>query len=66
MNPPAAGVDAVALSRDVLAEKSKSFALAARLLPASCRDAIAVVYAFCRRADDAIDLAPEEYRGAAL
>ena len=66
MNPPAAGVDAVALSRDVLAEKSKSFALAARLLPASCRDAIAVVYAFCRRADDAIDLAPVQDRGAAL
>jgi phytoene synthase len=44
----------------ILAAKSKSFALAARLLPASCREGAAVLYAFCRRADDSIDLgAPE-------
>lgn len=44
--------------REVLAKKSKSFALAARLLPAGVADDAAVVYAFCRRVDDAIDLAP--------
>jgi len=44
--------------KEVLARKSKSFALAARLLPAGIADDAAVVYAFCRRVDDAIDLAP--------
>jgi phytoene synthase len=39
----------------ILANKSKSFALAGRLLPARCRDDAAVLYAWCRRADDAID-----------
>jgi phytoene synthase len=38
-----------------LARGSRSFALAARLLPASCRDDVAVLYAYCRRADDAVD-----------
>jgi phytoene synthase len=42
----------------LLAAGSKSFALAGRLLPAACRDDAAVLYAFCRRADDAIDLVP--------
>ena len=41
-----------------IAQHSKSFALAAKLLPAAARDDAAVVYAWCRRADDAIDLAP--------
>lgn len=53
-------------SREILANKSKSFAMAAKLLPASCRDAIAVVYAWCRYVDDAIDLAPVDERPAAL
>ena len=44
--------------KEVLARKSKSFALAARLLPARVADDAAVVYAFCRHVDDAIDLAP--------
>jgi 15-cis-phytoene synthase len=52
-------------AREVLAAKSKSFALAARLLPPDQRDRAAVVYAFCRRADDAVDLAgPGECAGA--
>ena len=42
--------------REVLARHSKSFALAARLLPSGIADDAAIVYAFCRRADDAIDL----------
>lgn len=40
---------------------SKSFAAAARLLPASVRDAATILYAFCRDADDAVD----EQRGGA-
>lgn len=44
--------------REVLEANSKSFALAARLLPADVRDQAAAVYAFCRRVDDAIDDAP--------
>ncbi len=49
---------AIAAARRVLAAKSKSFALAGRVLGGAARDRAAVVYAFCRRADDAIDLAP--------
>lgn len=40
---------------------SKSFALAAKLLPPKVRAQAVVLYAYCRRADDAIDLcAPAE------
>lgn len=39
----------------ILAEGSKSFAMASRLLPTRLRDAVLVYYAYCRRADDAID-----------
>lgn len=56
---------AIAEARRVLAAKSKSFALAGRVLGGDARDRAAVVYAFCRRADDAIDLAPAgEHAGA--
>ena len=48
--------------QQVLAAHSRSFALAARLLPADARDEVAVLYAWCRRADDAIDVAPSEDR----
>jgi phytoene synthase len=41
----------------VLRRGSRSFAAAARLLPAGMRDAFAAVYAFCRSADDAVDSA---------
>jgi phytoene synthase len=41
--------------REVLAAHSKSFALAGKLLPTACRDEAAVLYAWCRRGDDAID-----------
>jgi phytoene synthase len=51
---------ALRICHSSLARNSKSFALAARLLPSAQRDHVAVVYAWCRRADDAIDLvAPE-------
>ena len=59
-------MNGVAASRQVLAKNSKSFALAARLLPPGVADDAAVVYAFCRRADDRIDLTPPDVRPAAL
>ena len=58
--------DAIARARAVLAAKSRSFALAGRLLGERERDRAAVVYAFCRRADDAVDLAPAAERAAAV
>lgn len=42
--------------RRILAEGSRSFAAASWLLPAWARDDAAAFYAFCRQADDAIDL----------
>lgn len=39
-----------------IAKHSKSFSLAARLLPPGNGEEAAVVYAWCRRADDSIDL----------
>jgi len=46
---------AVALARAAIAQHSKSFALAARLLPPRVREDAVVLYAYCRRVDDAID-----------
>jgi len=47
---------ALATSRKIIAVHSKSFALSSRLLPPLARDRAVVVYAWCRRADDAVDL----------
>jgi 15-cis-phytoene synthase len=55
-----------AQARQSLAQHSKSFALAGKLLPPDCRDDAAVIYAWCRRCDDAIDLADPPARAAAL
>lgn len=49
---------ALAVCRQSIATHSKSFAMASKLLPSACRDDAAVVYAWCRRADDAIDESP--------
>ncbi|HRC54680.1 MAG TPA: phytoene/squalene synthase family protein, partial [Kofleriaceae bacterium] len=38
-----------------IAHHSKSFSLAAKILPPACRDDAAVVYSYCRRVDDAVD-----------
>lgn len=46
-----------AIARATIAHHSKSFALASRLLPRRIRDQTAVIYTWCRRADDAVDLA---------
>lgn len=43
------------VARATIAQHSKSFALASALLGARLRDQTAVVYTWCRRADDAID-----------
>jgi phytoene synthase len=59
-------VSAVAECRAVLAAKSRSFRLAARLLPEGCRDDAAVIYAWCRRADDAVDEVPPEAQVGAV
>jgi 15-cis-phytoene synthase len=50
----------------LLAQHSKSFALAARLLPATERAEVAALYAWCRRADDAIDVPGAEAPASAL
>jgi phytoene synthase len=49
----------VAVCERVLRNGSASFATAARLLPLRVRAPATVLYAFCREADDAIDLAPD-------
>jgi len=49
-----------------MAHHSKSFDFAARLLAPAVRDETAVVYAYLRRVDDAIDEAPPEARSGAL
>ncbi len=48
----------VEVCRSLLSVGSKSFSLAARLLPARVRDAATVLYAFCRVADDLVDRDP--------
>lgn len=45
--------------REVIRRQSKSFALAARLLPAEARQRAEAMYAWCRAADDHIDDAPD-------
>jgi phytoene synthase len=57
---------AIATSRAVIAQHSKSFALASRLLPTEGRDEASIVYAYCRRADDAVDLVPASQQGLAV
>jgi phytoene synthase len=58
--------DALRACYEVIQLHSKSFAFAARLLPPDVRDRAVAVYAWCRRADDAIDLAGSEGPEAAL
>ena len=58
--------DAAIVCARTLAEHSKSFALAGRLLPEQQRRDAAVLYTYCRLADDSIDLAPPAAQPAAL
>ncbi|HWN69346.1 MAG TPA: squalene/phytoene synthase family protein, partial [Haliangium sp.] len=64
--PLALRPDAISLCRQTIAAHSRSFALASRVLPPRCRDEAAVVYTWCRRADDAVDLAPPGKQAGAL
>jgi len=50
----------------VLRAGSKSFAFATRLLPRGTAERAAVIYAWCRRADDAVDLCPPAEAPAAV
>jgi len=45
--------------RRIMRHHAKSFSRAARFLPRRFADPVAVLYAFCRLADDAVDLAPD-------
>ena len=48
----------------ILRHHAKSFAWAARLLPAWCRRDAAAIYAWCRRCDDAVDHEPDPHAAA--
>jgi 15-cis-phytoene synthase len=61
----AAGNAALICAR-TLAEHSKSFALAGKLLPEQQRRDAAVLYTYCRLADDSIDLVEPQAQPAAL
>ncbi|MBL8897205.1 MAG: phytoene/squalene synthase family protein [Planctomycetes bacterium] len=56
----------VAPCRASIARNSKSFALAAKLLPRQQADEAAILYAWCRRADDTVDLATNAEARASL
>jgi phytoene synthase len=58
--------EALAACRASIAMHSRSFSLASRLFAAEIRDRASVVYAWCRRADDAIDAAGPEKQSDAL
>ncbi len=62
--PSGRGLESEALA--TLAAGSRSFRLASRFLPAGRRADAAIVYAFCRRVDDAVDEAasPDDARSA--
>jgi phytoene synthase len=53
----------IAACKQTLAVGSKSFALAARLLPGGAAVRAAIVYSWCRRADDAVDLCAPAHAG---
>jgi phytoene synthase len=53
-------------ARAIIAHHSKSFALASKLLPPRVRNDAVVLYAYCRRVDDAVDDAPPAEQRAAL
>jgi len=61
-----AAMAAPEIARQTIAHHSKSFALASRLLDRRTRDQTAIVYTFCRRADDAVDCATGDPRDALI
>lgn len=48
-------VDKIQQANEVIQQHSRSFSLASRLLPASVRDSVCRLYAWCRAADDCVD-----------
>jgi phytoene synthase len=58
--------DSIRLCYETIQAHSKSFALASRLLAPRVRERAVVIYAWCRRADDAVDLAGRGEEQAAL
>lgn len=58
--------DETTIFRETIQEHSKSFAFASALIPPEARHPVEVLYTWCRRADDAIDLAPPHARRAAI
>ncbi len=54
------------VARAVIRHHSKSFSLAARLLPTELADDAVILYAYCRAVDDAIDLSPADQHELAL
>lgn len=58
--PGLALAPAVTSARALMRNKGRTFWLASRLLPGGLLDEVAVVYAFCRVADDAVDEAGSE------
>lgn len=58
--------DDVARCQEILRQGSKSFHAAGRLLPPRVRAPIAALYAFCRVADDAVDLVESGSKAAAV
>ncbi|MFZ4736542.1 MAG: phytoene/squalene synthase family protein [Bradymonadia bacterium] len=56
---PALDPRLVAECRVLLGRKAQTFTFASRFLPAERVDVAAVVYAFCRKVDDAVDEAPD-------
>ncbi|MDH3208434.1 MAG: phytoene/squalene synthase family protein [Gemmatimonadota bacterium] len=57
---------AARVGEQIIRHHSKSFSLASRLLPRETQSHAVALYAWCRRADDAIDLAPPGRQGEAL
>ena len=58
--PTHVGLDPIAVCQEIIAKNSKSFSFASRFLPPSARADAAVLYAWCRRVDDAVDeVSPE-------
>lgn len=64
--PEIASTHAIVLCRESLALHSKSFSLAAKLLPRRCRDDASILYAWCRHADDEIDEVPRAQQSEKL
>lgn len=54
------------LSEESIRKHSKSFSLAARVLPPDVRTHAVALYAWCRRADDAVDLVSVDEQAPAL